>query len=77
MLGAGKIIINSIDQDSVTKGDDLNLIDNIVEMISISMTVLGGAGSLADIEKVIEKYGVIGFRTGSLFIFKGDDSCFD
>ena len=35
------------------------------------MTVLGGAGSLADIEKVIEKHGVIGVASGSLFVFKG------
>lgn len=70
-LGAGEIIINSIDQDGVMKGYDLSLIDKIAESISIPLTVLGGAGSLADIEKVIEKYGVIGVASGSLFVFKG------
>ena len=70
-LGAGEIIINSIDQDGVMKGYDLNLIDKIAETISIPMTVLGGAGSIDDIEKVIEKYGVIGVAAGSLFVFKG------
>ncbi len=70
-LGAGEIIINSIDQDGVMKGYDLNLIDKIAETISIPLTVLGGAGSLADIEKVIEKNGVIGVAAGSLFVFKG------
>jgi cyclase len=70
-LGAGEIIINSIDQDGVMQGYDLNLIDKIAETISIPMTVLGGAGSIADIEKVIDKYGVIGVAAGSLFVFKG------
>lgn len=70
-LGAGEIIINSIDQDGVMKGYDLNLIDKIAETISIPLTVLGGAGSLSDIEKVIDKYGVIGVAAGSLFVFKG------
>jgi cyclase len=70
-LGAGEIIINSIDQDGVMKGYDLNLIDKIAETISIPLTVLGGAGSFADIEKVIEKHGVIGLAAGSLFVFKG------
>ena len=70
-LGAGEIIINSIDQDGTLKGYDLNLIDKITETISIPLTVLGGAGSLADIEKVIEKHGVIGVAAGSLFVFKG------
>jgi cyclase len=70
-LGAGEIIINSIDQDGVMKGYDLNLIDKIAETISIPLTVLGGAGSMSDIEKVIEKHGVIGVAAGSLFVFKG------
>ncbi len=70
-LGAGEIIINSIDQDGVMKGYDLNLIDKIAESVSIPLTVLGGAGSLSDIEKVIDKHGVIGVAAGSLFVFKG------
>lgn len=70
-LGAGEIIINSIDQDGVMKGFDLNLIDKISEKISIPITVLGGAGSLQDIKKVIERNGIIGVAAGSLFVFKG------
>ena len=70
-LGAGEIIINSIDQDGLMQGFDLNLIDKIAETISIPLTVLGGAGSLSDIKKVIQKHGVIGVAAGSLFVFKG------
>jgi cyclase len=70
-LGAGEIIVNSIDQDGVMKGYDLNLIDKIAEVISIPLTVLGGAGSMGDVEKVIERHGVIGVAAGSLFVFKG------
>jgi cyclase len=70
-LGAGEIIINSIDQDGVMKGFDLNLIEKIASSISLPLTVLGGAGSLLDIEKVISKHGVIGVAAGSLFVFKG------
>jgi cyclase len=71
MLGAGEIIINCIDQDGVMKGYDMTLIGIIAESISIPLTVLGGAGSMSDIVKVIEKYGVIGVAAGSLFVFKG------
>jgi cyclase len=70
-LGAGELIINSIGQDGVMKGYDMNLIDKITESISIPLTVLGGGGSLSDIEKVIDKHGVIGVAAGSLFVFKG------
>lgn len=70
-LGAGEIIINSIDQDGVMQGYDLNLIAKIREKISVPLTVLGGAGSLEDIHKVIKAHGVIGVAAGSLFVFKG------
>lgn len=70
-LGAGEIIINSIDQDGLMKGYDLNLIDRVREKTTLPITVLGGAGSLNDIAKVINKHGVIGVAAGSLFVFKG------
>jgi cyclase len=70
-LGVGEIIINSIDQDGMMKGFDMSLIDKIRKVVSIPLTVLGGAGSLSDIEKVIEKHEIIGVAAGSLFVFKG------
>jgi cyclase len=70
-LGAGEIVINSIDKDGVMKGYDLDLIAKVREKITLPMTVLGGAGSLDDIEKVIDQHGVIGVAAGSFFVFKG------
>lgn len=70
-LGAGEIVINSIDQDGVMKGYDMSLIEKARQMTSLPMTVLGGAGSLDDIKKVIEKHHIIGVSAGSLFVFKG------
>lgn len=70
-FGAGEIIINSIDNDGVMKGYDTKLIDKIAEKISIPLTVLGGAGSLTDMKKIIKKHQIIGVAAGSLFVFKG------
>ena len=70
-LGAGEVVVNSIDQDGVMKGYDLNLITQIRESISLPMTALGGAGSLKDIGTLINKHGIIGAAAGSLFVFKG------
>ncbi len=70
-LGAGEIVVNSIDQDGVMKGYDLLLIEKIRQSISLPLTVLGGAGSLQDIGNLINKYGIIGAAAGSLFVFKG------
>lgn len=70
-LGAGEIVINSIDQDGMMKGYDMSLIEKAREKTSLPMTVLGGAGSLEDIKKVIDKHKIIGVAAGSLFVFKG------
>jgi len=70
-FGAGEIVINSIDQDGVMKGFDMSLIDKARERSSLPMTVLGGAGNLDDIKKVIDKHKIIGVAAGSLFVFKG------
>lgn len=70
-LGAGEIVLNSIDQDGVMKGFDVGLIDKAREQTSLPMTVLGGAGSLDDIKKIIDKHNIIGVAAGSLFVFKG------
>jgi cyclase len=69
--GAGEIVVNAIGNEGVMKGYDFDLIDKIRNSINLPMTVLGGAGSLDDIAKVIERYGIIGVAAGSLFVFKG------
>lgn len=70
-LGAGEIVINSIDNDGVMKGYDLDLIEKVRKEISLPLTVLGGAGNLEDIGKLISKFGIIGASAGSLFVFRG------
>jgi cyclase len=70
-LGVGEITINSIDNDGVMKGFDLPLVKKIREVVTVPITVLGGAGSLADIKQLIKTFGIIGASAGSLFVFKG------
>lgn len=70
-LGAGEIVINSIDNDGTMSGYDINLIKMIRETISIPFTVMGGAGSYDDIGNMIALNGIIGAGAGSLFVFKG------
>jgi cyclase len=70
-LGAGEIVINSIDHDGVMKGYDLALAAAVRKAVNLPMSVVGGAGSLADIGKLIATCGVVGAVAGSLFVFKG------
>lgn len=70
-LGAGELVINSIDCDGVMKGYDLKLANQVRDATNLPITILGGAGSLKDIAALIEAFGVIGAAAGSLFVFKG------
>ncbi len=69
--GAGEILVNSIDHDGAMKGYDLELASRVQGATRLPMSVLGGAGSLADVRALIERCGVIGAAAGSLFVFKG------
>lgn len=70
-LGAGEIVICSIDEDGRMQGYDLALARLIRESTRTPTTVLGGAGSLAHLGQLIETCGVVGAAAGSLFVFKG------
>ncbi len=70
-LGAGEILINSIDRDGVMKGYDIEMVRLVKEVTTIPITVLGGAGSIKDVNELISRFGVIGAAAGSLFVFKG------
>ena len=70
-IGIGEIVINSIDNDGTMLGYDISLVENIRKKCSIPITVLGGAGTLDHIKKLISKFKIIGAAAGSLFVFKG------
>tara|TARA_Y100000385_G_scaffold77414_1_gene78543 strand:- start:6881 stop:7600 length:720 start_codon:yes stop_codon:yes gene_type:complete len=70
-IGIGEIVINSVDNDGVMKGYDYKLIDQLRNLTTIPMTILGGAGELSHVQESVDRYGVIGVAAGSLFVFKG------
>lgn len=70
-LGAGEIVVNAVDRDGEMKGYDLDLVEQIRHAVHLPLTVLGGAGSLDDIKRLVDRYGIIGAAAGSLFVFKG------
>jgi len=70
-LGAGEIVINSVDRDGKMIGYDLDLVEQVRQKINLPLTVLGGAGSLDDFRELFDRFGLIGAAAGSLFVFKG------
>lgn len=69
--GAGEIVVNSIDNDGMMRGYDLELARCLRDAVNLPVSILGGAGSLKDIAALIEACGVVGAAAGSLFVFKG------
>ena len=70
-VGVGEIVINSIDRDGKMEGYDIALAELVRDLTDVPLTILGGAGSIDDIKKLISKFGTIGAAAGSLFVFKG------
>lgn len=70
-LGAGEIVLNSIDREGLLAGYDLELANLLARTVSTPITLLGGAGSTEDMEALERAVGVVGAAAGTLFVFKG------
>lgn len=69
-LGAGEILINSIDRDGTMQGYDLNLIEQSVRGVSVPVIASGGAGGASDLKSAISA-GASAAAAGSMFVFQG------
>lgn len=69
-LGAGEIIINSIDRDGTMTGYDLNLINSVSKELEIPVIASGGAAGINDLVFAI-KSGASAVSGGALFIYQG------
>jgi cyclase len=70
-LGAGEIVINSVDRDGKMQGYDLALAAKVRAAISVPLTMIGGAGTIDDVRALIAQHPIVGAAAGSLFVFKG------
>jgi imidazole glycerol-phosphate synthase subunit HisF len=69
-MGAGEIIINSIDRDGTMEGYDLELVREVSQAVNIPVVALGGAGNMQHIHQAIEA-GASATAAGSFFVFHG------
>lgn len=52
-LGAGEIMLTSVDQEGTAKGFDVELIKTVTDKVTIPVIASGGMGKLDDIDQVI------------------------
>lgn len=70
-LGAGEIIINSVDRDGMMQGYDLDLVKRVVGAVRIPVTALGGAGGINDLKGVLDEGKAHAAAGGSMFVYYG------
>ena len=58
-LGAGEVVVNSIDTDGVKKGFDIELLQKVLEVVNVPVIASGGAGSIQDFVTLFEKVPTI------------------
>ncbi len=69
-LGAGEILLTSMDGDGTKNGFDLRLTKLISESINIPVIASGGAGRIQDFEDVFNQTKVTGALAASIFHFR-------
>ncbi len=67
-LGAGEILLNSMDADGTRAGFDLELIAAVRKVVSVPVIASGGAGSVADFAPAVEA-GADAVLAASVFHF--------
>lgn len=70
-LGAGELLLTSVDRDGTQEGYDVDLIRSVTEAVSIPVIAAGGAGSIDDLGKAVNQGGAAAVAAGSLFVFQG------
>jgi cyclase len=70
-MGAGELIINSIDRDGSMEGYDIELIRTVSDSVTIPVVALGGAGKLNDLNEAVKNGHASAVAAGSLFVFHG------
>ena len=68
-LGAGEIVVNSIDEDGMKSGYDIELLKKIKNSVNVPIIASGGAGKLEDFYDAINLAKVDGVLAASVFHF--------
>lgn len=70
-LGAGEILLNSVDRDGGMQGYDLKLIRSVTEGLTLPLIACGGAKDAGDMKKALEEGGAHAAAAGSMFVYWG------
>jgi glutamine amidotransferase/cyclase len=66
-LGAGELLLNSVDRDGSGKGFDLDLINLVKGAVRIPVVSSSGAGGVGDFEEVFRETGTEAALAAGIF----------
>lgn len=66
-LGAGEILLTSINNEGMGRGYDLELIHRVASRVSVPVIACGGAGGVADFAKAVIEAGADAVSAASVF----------
>jgi len=69
-LGAGEILLTSIDREGTWEGFDLDLVRRVTDAVSIPVIAHGGAGTIEHIGQVIKQANASAVALGSMVVFQ-------
>lgn len=69
-LGAGEILLASINRDGTMTGYDLDLVSQVAAAVGIPVIASGGAGKVADFTEA-RRAGAAAVAAGAMFVFHG------
>jgi cyclase len=69
-MGAGEILLTSIDREGTWDGFDLDLVKRVTNAVSIPVIAHGGAGTLEHIGQVIKQAQASAVAVGSMVVFQ-------
>ncbi len=69
-LGAGEILLTSIDREGTWSGFEIEITKKIASAVGIPVIANGGAGSIEDIEEVVKKGLASAVALGSMLVYQ-------
>ncbi|MCP4378056.1 MAG: glycosyl amidation-associated protein WbuZ [bacterium] len=70
-MGAGEILLTSVDRDGTFQGYDLALIERVSAAVTIPVIACGGAGKIEDFSHATRQAGASAVAAGSMVVYQG------
>ncbi|MBF0267956.1 MAG: imidazole glycerol phosphate synthase subunit HisF [Alphaproteobacteria bacterium] len=69
-LGAGELLLTSMDRDGTWEGYDLALVKSVADAVDVPIIASGGAGNVQDIKSLICSAGASAAAVGSMVVYQ-------